>query len=461
MIRQILICLIFLPQLLSAQSSSVHQVQGRFSSCDQDTIRLFFLDGISLRQIGKTPVIEDENGKYFAFSFSHIPAGFFFIGGGAPVNTKMVLLGIDSLVFLQGDYASFHQAQILSSRSNDAFTKAMQISQQLQTQTNQVNQQYQRIKGTDQDKSEITQQMNQLDEQKIALLDSLERVHPVLRKAMALRTYLTSPSIQDSFETEVAFFATTYFSQVDLTDSAYQTMPAVNENFQAYAGTLGSLTLPIETVTGYCDSLLSGLPVPGQTHKNAILGLAGGFNGKNDDAFSHYASAYLDLYPGDNPEFAGTLIKEIASKKALLIGAIAPDIKLPTPDGDSLAISDLRGQVVLLDFWASWCRPCRMENPRVKAMYEREKDKGFTILGVSLDRSEPAWIKAIEDDKLPWYHISDLKQWRSQASQMYKVSSIPHTVLLDREGRIVAKGLRGAALEAKVAELLEQQPLQE
>ncbi len=461
MMRLFLICLTFLPQFLFAQTSSLHQVQGRFGSCDQDTIRIFFLDGISLREVAKTPVLEDENGKYFAFSFSHIPPGFFFVGGGQPVNTKMVILGIDSLVFLQGDYASFHQAQILYSHSNDAYTKAMQISQQLQNQTNQINQQYQRIKGTAQDKSTITQQMNQLDEQKLALLDSLEKVHPILRKAMALRTYLTAPAIQDSFETEVDFFASTYFSQADLSDSAYQTMPAVNENFQAYGSTLGSIKLPLETVIGYCDSLLAGLPTPGQTHKNAILGLAGGFNGKNEDAFTHYASQYLELYPGDNPEFAGTLRREIDSKKALLIGAVAPDIKLPTPDGDSLSISDLRGQVVLLDFWASWCRPCRMENPRVKAMYERENEKGFTILGLSLDRSQAAWVKAIEDDGLPWYHISDLKQWQSQASRLYKVSSIPHTVLLDREGRIVAKGLRGAALEAKVAELLEQQPLQE
>lgn len=461
MIRQILISLLFLPQFLAAQSTSVHQVQGRFGVCNQDTIRLFFLDGISLRQLAKAPVMEDANGKYFAFSFSHIPPGFYFVGGGAPVNTKMVVLGVDSLVFLQGDYASFHQAQTLYSRSNDAFNKAMQISQQLQAQTNQLNQQYQRIKGTAQDKTEITAQMNQLDQQKLALLDSLDKVHPVLRKAMALRTYLTSPAIQDSFNTEIDFFATTYFSQVDLTDSAYQTMPAVNENFQAYAGTLGTLKLPLERVTRYCEKLFEGLPVPGQTHKNAILGLAGGFNGKNDDAFAHYATRYLELYPGDNPEFAQTLSKEIASKKALLIGAVAPDIKLPTPSGDSLAISDLRGQVVLLDFWASWCRPCRMENPRVKAMYEREQEKGFTVLGISLDRSEAAWEKAIADDGLPWYHISDLKQWRSAASRLYKVSSIPHTVLLDREGRIVAKGLRGAALEAKVAELLEQQPLQE
>ena len=454
----ILLCL---PLTLVGQTPSQYQVQGRFGTCEADTIRLFFLDGVSLRQVAKTPVLQDEGGKYFAFSFQHIPPGFFFLGGGVPTNTRMVILGTDSLVFLQGDYATFYQANILYSTSNDAWTKALQISQQLQTQTNQLNQQYQRQKNSGQDLSSLTDGMKNLDQQKLALLDSLEKVHPVLRKAMALRTYLVSPEAQAAYDSEVDFFASTYFSQADLTDTAYHHMPSVNEGFQAYANTLGTIKLPQETVLEYCETWLEDLPKPGPAHKMSILGLTAGFNGKNDDAFVHYAQEYLSLYPGDNPEFAGTLRAEIAAKQALLIGSIAPDLKLPTPAGDSLAISDLRGQVVLLDFWASWCRPCRMENPRVKAMYDEHHDMGFEILGFSLDRNKAAWEKAIADDDLPWYHVSDLKQWGSIASRTYKVGSIPYTVLLDREGKIVAKGLRGAALEAKVAEILEQQPSQE
>lgn len=456
-----LLLLICLPLVLVGQSPSQYLVQGRFGTCEADTIRLFFLDGVSLRQVAKTPVQQDENGKFFAFSFQHIPPGFFFVGGGIPANTRMVVLGTDSLVFLQGDYASFYQANILYSTSNDAWGKALQISQQLQTQTNQLNQQYQRQKNSDQDISALLDGMNSLDQQKLALLDSLDKVHPILRKAMALRTYLVSPDHQAEYESEVDFFASTYFSQASLSDSMYDHMPAVNEGFQAFANTLGAINLPQETILEYCENWLTDLVKPGPTHKMAILGLMAGFNGKNEDAFVHYAQEYLSMYPGDNPEFAATLLGDIEAKKALLIGSVAPDLKLPTPAGDSLAISDLRGQVVLLDFWASWCRPCRMENPRVKAMYDRHHEQGFDILGFSLDRNKASWEKAIADDGLPWYHVSDLKQWGSIASQTYKVGSIPYTVLLDREGRIVAKGLRGAALEAKVAEILEQQPSQE
>lgn len=138
----------------------------------------------------------------------------------------------------------------------------------------------------------------------------------------------------------------------------------------------------------------------------------------------------------------------------LPIGGEAPEIRQNTPDGGSFALSDLRGKYVLIDFWASWCRPCRIENPNVKRVYERFHKKGFEILGVSLDRDHAAWVKAIKDDGLPWKHVSDLGFWNNAAAQEYGVTGIPYTVLVDREGKILDKGLRGEQLEQKLAELL-------
>lgn len=108
----------------------------------------------------------------------------------------------------------------------------------------------------------------------------------------------------------------------------------------------------------------------------------------------------------------------------------------------------------MIDFWASWCGPCRRENPNVVEAYQKYKDKGFDILGVSLDRDKSAWLKGIEEDQLTWTHVSDLKYWQNEVAQLYGVSSIPHSVLLDKDGKIIAKNLRGEDLHKKLEELL-------
>lgn len=152
-----------------------------------------------------------------------------------------------------------------------------------------------------------------------------------------------------------------------------------------------------------------------------------------------------------------TRVQQAAALAQLSVGKSAPDIKLPNPDGNDMALSELRGQVVLLDFWASWCRPCRRENPTVVAAYDKYKEKGFTVFSVSLDQTAPKWVAAIEQDNLKWDgHVSDLKGWGSSASALYGVRSIPQTFLIGRDGNIVAKNLRGSALERKLAELLEE-----
>ena len=180
----------------------------------------------------------------------------------------------------------------------------------------------------------------------------------------------------------------------------------------------------------------------------------------NMDGFSGeemlgFLDAMIKKFP-DHNELVG-IRKTIESQipKSMWVGKMAPEISLPDMEGKVISLSSFRGKYVLVDFWASWCGPCRRENPNVVEAYNKFKERNFTILGVSLDQNIEAWKKAIIDDNLSWTHISDLKYWQSEVVPVYGIQSIPFNVLVDPTGKVVAENLRGYELDDKLSEILE------
>lgn len=176
-----------------------------------------------------------------------------------------------------------------------------------------------------------------------------------------------------------------------------------------------------------------------------------------DEDAEHHIGTYETIYNKLKGKYAGNQFVQYIEgklKTTLGPGRTAPEIEMKDPDGKTRKLSDLRGKVVMIDFWASWCSPCRMENPNVVKLYKKYHDKGFEIYSVSLDKTRDAWVKAIQQDGLEWpNHVSDLKGWTSSGGASYGIRSVPSTVLVDRDGKIIARNLRGQELADKLKEI--------
>ena len=184
---------------------------------------------------------------------------------------------------------------------------------------------------------------------------------------------------------------------------------------------------------------------------SAYIGLMSGSSGGDLDISGLYKSLSDEV----KKSFFGTRLKTMAeANEKTALNAMAPDFEGMSPDGKIVKLSEFKGKYVLIDFWASWCGPCRQENPKVVKLYNDFKEKGFEILGVSLDQEKDQWTSAISEDQLTWSHISDLKGWKSSIAALYGVQGIPQNFLIDREGKIIAKALRGQGLGEKLMELI-------
>lgn len=173
------------------------------------------------------------------------------------------------------------------------------------------------------------------------------------------------------------------------------------------------------------------------------------------DDYTKTEEMYNSLPPKVKSTSMGMYLAQyITDSKRNAVGSILPDFIQADTTGKPFSLSSLRGKYVLIDFWASWCRPCRMENPNVVAAYNKYSQKNFTILGVSLDQAKPAWVDAINMDGLTWHHVSDLHGWNNAVAQQFQIVNIPQNILVGPDGKIIGKNLRGSALDRKLGRIL-------
>ena len=274
-------------------------------------------------------------------------------------------------------------------------------------------------------------------------------------------------------------------TMVNFTDSVKNAKVAnskIQDEFIKYV----SYTQPFDKMLFDIDQEFAKLPAEKQTDTTVTNSLKRKFLHLSEQRkrvahqfFKDYPNSYVSLFMlnselgGDNmdisifePLFSSLgatvkktglgkfIAKQIATGKFTSIGSIAPDFTQKSPEGKDIKLSDFKGKYVLLDFWASWCGPCRQENPNVLNAFKKYKSKNFTILGVSLDKEKGPWVKAIADDGLTWPHVSSLNYFYAKEVEMYGIKGIPQNFLINPEGKIIAKNLRGEDLDKKLEEVL-------
>jgi thiol-disulfide isomerase/thioredoxin len=317
-------------------------------------------------------------------------------------------------------------------------------------ETGNLSREFQVKQGDPNAIKEIDDKFAELDLRKLAYFEKLKRESPYFAQIFALNTYLSFANYGKKYDNEVDYFANEFFQLVNWSAPELEYLPWVYEALKSYTTTLSSIGLDAQTHKTFVENTLKKIPAESRTYQLALGGVLASLKEKSHANYGYFAKIFVDKYRSKSPEAAAQIEAELKRMGAFVVGGEAPDFTMNQVDGTPLSLNSLRGKVLLVDFWASWCGPCRRENPHVVALYQKYKDKGFEILGVSLDKTQENWVNAIQSDGLIWKHVSDLKGWGNEVAKMYGISSIPHTILLDKQGKILARGLRSAQLEQEL-----------
>ncbi|MFM9951239.1 MAG: TlpA family protein disulfide reductase [Saprospiraceae bacterium] len=434
----------------SPQKNETVTVTCKVQNCG-NILRVYQFDGVMFKEVQSIVAATPDT---YEFKLPKSEQKFYYIGND-PNQLLPIILGTENSISISGNCSAMRSAKVEGSKVNAGYEQLKSEINQLRDRTNFFNRQLQNAEANSTEEKEYSGKLKTLDERKLFLLDSLKKANPFLARVMALNTYLSYPHHGKAYPDEIAYFAGEYFRHADFKDAGYSKLPWVYEAFKSYTSTLVAVQVPPAQLRAYVEKSMEAIPKGSDTHKMALSGVINILQQTENPEFIYFGENFIAAFKTKDPGAVANMTQELDRKRAFVIGSVAPDFTQPTPDDKTKSLSSLRGKIVLVDFWASWCGPCRRDNPEVVKLYETYKDKGFDILGVSLDRDKERWLQAIQQDGLVWNHVSDLKGWQNDVAQRYGVTSIPHTMLVDREGRIIARGLRGPALAEKLKELFQ------
>jgi len=412
---------------------------------------LYAFDGVTFEQL--QPFTKNEAGHWEAVAPAEGPT--FRYVGSRPADVLPVIIGGDEVMTVTGTCGQLRGGKVTDSPINQRYQELKRTFQGHNRDFSTGMRAYQQavIKKDSAVMKQEMAAMASLDQRKRTLLEKTTAEYPALGRVVSLNSYLSFLNGNNGkYQSELDYFVNTYFQFVDFEDEGYNDLPWTYEGNRNFGNTLVA-AIPAERLS---DMLLAVYDQWPEGSRAQFFAMSGGFAAlaaKKHVATVKLADAIKARFGTIFPEQVKNINTQAATLRTYTTGAEAPLFAGPDPEGNEISLESLRGKVVLLDFWASWCGPCRKENPHVVKLYKKYKEKGFEILGVSLDKTKDRWVKAIAADKLTWLHVSDLKGWRSAYGRLYGVSSIPQTVLLDKEGRIIARNLRGADLDRKLAEI--------
>lgn len=437
----------------SEASGDQFVLKGTLSNCMGDSMRLYKVVGPNRELVGSAKIERLEGKTSFEMTAKLEGVGFYTLGVDAR-NAAMLVLGDAAEATVTGTCQNAQQnLKVAGSTLNDDYQTMLQRVISHNQKVQKLSQNMQIFQQTDPSQvSRVQQELQTENSTYFAYLDETSKREDFLGKVATFynfKPFGSDPS-HSKYASEVDYFKNEFFSGLDFNDPAVASAPQLFEKAQAFGSNMPAI-FPEQQAKQALDENLNKAEKGSVAHASILKGYLVGMEQRKSDLYIPYGELFVAEYPSD--PMAAQVKGTINRLQALAVGQPAPDISAATPEGPAMKLSDLKGQYVLIDFWASWCRPCRMENPNVVKAYNKYHKAGFEILGVSLDKTKDKWVQAIAADGLPWKHISDLGGWQSQPAGVYGVSSIPATVLVDKEGNIVAKNLRGPALEAKLGEI--------